>query len=398
VSDPLRELGSFVAEQQDRSLEQRAIVNEVVRRTIAERTRRRLPRRALMVLAPLAAALGVLLYLLLRPVNPPPALSTSQPTVLLAGSEDQAHAFPDGTTVLLAAGGEAQVTDVSADGGRVVLRNGRMLISVPPNRGSRWAFAAGNYLVEVKGTRFDLSWHDGSQTFDLEMFDGSVRVSGAGIEPRLVVAGQRLTLGGEKHATATASPSSPSVPRADETDEPHKQPSATPASGGASNGASTRGTPAERPSWQPLALEGKYSEAVRLAEEAGFDGVVARSSASELLLLGDACRFAGKTARAGEAYQSVRTRHAGTLEAKRAIFSLGVLAFPGKAAVPLFEQYLSEAPGGPLAPEALGRILEVRHRSGERDAAKKLATQYLAQHPKGAHARLAQSILDDAAP
>ena len=397
MTRPLRKLGRFVAEKQDRALDQHGVASEVVRRTLAAKSRRR-PRRALMALAPIAAVLGVILYFALRTVAPPDAaLATSQPTLLVAGSEDEAHAFPDGTTVLLAAGGEAQVTDVNADGGRIVLRNGRMRISVPPNRGSRWAFAAGDYLVEVKGTRFDLSWDDASRRFELEMFDGSVRVSGQGIEPRLVVAGQRLSLGGEKQATATSRPMPPPITTTEASAEPPKQPSASPSSG--TSGASSARTPqAERPSWQPLALEGKYGDAVKLAEDSGFDNVVGRSSASELLLLGDACRFAGKTALASEAYQAVRKQHAGSLEAKRALFSLGVLAFPGKGAVPFFEQYLSEAPGGPLAPEALGRILEVRNRAGERDTARKIAAQYLMQYPKGAHARLAQSILDDAAP
>lgn len=393
MSDPLRELGALVAKRQDRALEERAVVGEVVRRTLAARVEPRAARRprTVLLLAAALALVAVVLYIVIpKRLDPELALPAVTPSSLVATDEDRAHAFADGTTMLLSAGGRADITEVTADGGHVVLVQGNVRVSVPPNRGRRWAFVAGPYTVEVKGTRFDLAWAPATARFDLVMFDGSVRVSGPGADARLVVAGQSLTLLGSTVASAAPAtalaPVDPPPPRLEPSSSPSAQLSAP------------RSATVERASWQPLALEGKYAEAVKLAEDAGFDSVVAKSSASELLLLGDACRFAGRSARASEAYDAVRKRHAGGLEARRALFSLGVLAFPGKAAIPFFEQYLSEAPGGPLAPEALGRILEIRHRAGELDAAKKLAGQYLAQYPKGAHARLAQSILDDAAP
>ncbi len=394
MSDPLRKLGAVVAERQDRALEQRGVVGEVVRRTLAARKEKSARRPRVMLAAAMLVLIGILLYVVIPRGQDGDSAIAGAPSTLIAGGEDHAHAFADGTTLLLSAGSRAEIAEVSADGGRVQLVEGNVRVSVPPNQGRLWAFIAGPYTVEVKGTRFDLGWSPATARFDLVMFDGSVRVSGPGADSRLVVAGQSLTMQAStlasaaplSTATATATGAEPQVPHVD------------PSTPGSVQPPGVRSASADRASWQPRALEGKYAEAVKLAEDAGFDTVVAKSSASELLLLGDACRFAGRSARANEAYEAVRKRHAGGLEARRALFSLGVLAFPGKAAVPFFEQYLSEAPGGPLAPEALGRILEIRYRSGERDAAKKLATQYLAQHPQGAHARLAQSIIDDVAP
>lgn len=393
MSDPLRELGTLVAERQDRALEQQGVVGEVVRRTLAVRNEKSTRRRPRVMLAAAAMVLiGLVLYVVIPRGQDRDVAATAAPSTLVAAGEDHAHAFADGTTLLLSAGSRAEIAEVTRQGGRVELVEGNVRVSVPPNQGRRWAFIAGPYTVEVKGTRFDLGWSPSAGRFDLTMFDGSVRVSGPGADSRLVVAGQSLML--HESGVASAAPEATATATAADPPLPHVEPSAPPSM----QPPSARSASADRPSWQPLALEGKYAEAMKLAEDAGFDSVVAKSSASELLLLGDACRFAGRSARASEAYEAVRKRHAGGLEARRALFSLGVLAFPGKAAVPFFEQYLSEAPGGPLAPEALGRILEIRSRGGETDAAKKLATQYLAQYPKGAHARLAQSIIDDAEP
>ncbi|MFT3772482.1 MAG: hypothetical protein QM820_44375 [Minicystis sp.] len=60
-------------------------------------------------------------------------------------------------------------------------------------------------------------------------------------------------------------------------------------------------------------------------------------------------------------------------------------------AVRWFETYLSEEPGGALAEQALGRILELR--KGEGDAARAVAERYLARYPNGAHAALARSLI-----
>jgi hypothetical protein len=379
-----------VAERQDRRVER--LSEEVVRETLRrarsrpERSSRRWP----VLLAPAAVALALVFFVLLRastPSSPAPSdpAPPQVPSALSASIEDGVFLFEDGTSVLLAVGGEGQVLERSDLGGRVRLARGKMRISVPPDRGRRWEFLAGPYLVEVKGTRFDLGWEPETERFDLEMLDGSVRVSGGEVEPRLVVAGQKLVLGEGPRASPSPGPTNLPAP-VPTASLPHAQ-SARP-----STSASLP------PNWQAWALEGKYKQAVEAAEATGFESVLAKSSASELLLLGDACRLGGKPPRAVQAYTSVRERFADSLEAQRALFSLGAAAFPSASAAAFFEQYLAEAPGGALAPEALGRILELKSRSGDREAARAAATRYLARFPNGAHARLAKTILDEATP
>lgn len=392
MSEPLRELGRLVAEHQDETLLGPDLTGKVTSGLAKRRDRRaRAARARTLSLASLVAAALVLVVWIARREPVEPALAV--PEELNAPAAEMPYAFPDGTTVLVDAGGQAKVVRSDTRGGEVALERGRIRVSVPPERSSSWLFRSGPYQVDVKGTRFDMAWDPGARVLELEMFDGKVLVSGPGMAPLLVVAGQRVSLSDE--LPVAPRPSSAVV----DTPEPAPRASAAPPSAAtASVAPRTPAEPAERRGWQPLALEGSYVEAVEVAEAAGFASTLASSSASELLLLGDACRFAGKGARSREAYEAVRARHAGSKEAQRAIFSLGALTFPQAGAAASFEQYLAEAPDGPLAPEALGRILEIKSRGTDEVAARAAARRYLARFPNGGHAKLAQSLLDDAGP
>ena len=116
-----------------------------------------------------------------------------------------------------------------------------------------------------------------------------------------------------------------------------------------------------------------------------------------MLELGNTARLAGNPARASEAYLAARQRFAGSGTAASAAFQLGRIAFDGArdygAARRWFSAYLAEQPGGGLAQEALGRVMETEHRSGDRAAAQASARRYLARFPNGAHAALAQSLV-----
>jgi hypothetical protein len=127
------------------------------------------------------------------------------------------------------------------------------------------------------------------------------------------------------------------------------------------------------------------------AEAAGFSAEVARASASELLALSDTARFAGRPARAKEALLAMRRRFGarGSSAFLLGKISADQLRSPGEAAT-WFEIYLQEEPGGPLAEQALGRLLEIRKR--DTGAARLVAERYLARYPNGAYAALARSL------
>jgi hypothetical protein len=80
----------------------------------------------------------------------------------------------------------------------------------------------------------------------------------------------------------------------------------------------------------------------------------------------------------------------------RSAFLLGKLAADhlgaSGEAITWFQTYLAEEPSGGLAEQALGRVVELRHRSGDTAGAKKAAETYLARYPSGAYAALAKSL------
>ncbi len=116
-----------------------------------------------------------------------------------------------------------------------------------------------------------------------------------------------------------------------------------------------------------------------------------------LLQQADAERRAGRVAAARAALLDLRKRFASSASASQAAFDLGVLAFDLDGnftdAVRWFRRYLDEAPGGPLAREALGRIMEAQQRSGESAAAEASAARYLGRYPGGPHAALAKRLV-----
>jgi outer membrane protein assembly factor BamD (BamD/ComL family) len=77
-----------------------------------------------------------------------------------------------------------------------------------------------------------------------------------------------------------------------------------------------------------------------------------------------------------------------------AAFLLG-RASHGATAARWFETYLEEQPGGNLAREALGRLIEAYQASGSKEAAVRTARQYLKRYPTGPHAELARRAVGE---
>jgi hypothetical protein len=151
------------------------------------------------------------------------------------------------------------------------------------------------------------------------------------------------------------------------------------------------------PSWQSLSGQGRFADAYAVIALDGFEAAVSRAPVAELALLGDTARFAGKPADALTAYQALRSRGAGTAAAKQAAFSIARVHFDQRAAYAeaarWFRTYLAEQPGGPLARESEGRLMESLSRAGDRVGARKVAEGYLAKYPRGPHERVARQLL-----
>lgn len=399
-----------VAKEQDA-----ALANDAALQRVGERLRRadfaRAPGARLRWAPAVALAAVVLLVsgLVLRLAGgsrPVALLAPSGPVasggVVDATAGEQGCRFSDGSTLLAREGARVRLLESRPAGATLMIERGATSVFVQPRKDTDYRFEAGPFAVLVTGTRFDLSWDPGRERLELVMQSGAVELRGPGLGPgRTVVAGQSVVLEPERRALApTAAAPAPPLPDAPP-DAPRDEPSAAPTAPAPSASASERGpgpkasaAAEDAVSWRDLHRQGKYREAWELVSPT-FDALVGSASAGDLLQLADVARLAGKGGSATTALESLRKRFPRTPEAASAAFHLGRAAGAGQAAAGYFRAYLAEAPGGPFAREALGRLLESLHRSGDRAGAASVAKQYLASYPKGPHAELAGSYVSD---
>jgi transmembrane sensor len=294
--------------------------------------------------------------------------------------------FSDGTSVSMEAATRARVTETNALGATVVLEEGSLRVAVVHRPTTRWHVTAGPFTILVTGTKFDVRWSSAEATLTLDLHDGSVTVLGPSLGPagRRVFPGESLRVAvDEARATAPEEPPAGAAPFAASRDD------------GARIGTSASG--AGHVSWKQLAQGGRYADALAAAEAEGFDAVCRHASAADLVLLGDAARFAGSPKRAQQAHELVRARAPGTHEAAMSAFTLGRIAYDRRTyrdAARWFESYLREDPSGSLAREAAGRLIEAEKAAGDLAAARESASAYLAKYPAGPHAGLARTILN----
>ena len=413
LGERLQRLGREVAAEQDRVLAQDLSLGSVRARVLAQPLGR--PRRAKLwasvALVAAAAAVGVAGFGFTRPRAPLGATFGDHPLAVgewVSATEPGAphiH-FSDGSEVTLSPGSRARLATLDAVGAHLVLESGAADVRVTPNHGARYRVSLGPFAVDVTGTRFDVGFRPSDELFTLSLHEGKVVVSGCVLgEGRTILAGESLSAScraGHFEISALGSRALPSpLPEASPT---------PPADGNAAEAAEAdlgaepepghalgRDAAPAAPNWQSLSGRGRFVEAYALIELDGFEAAVSRAPVKELALLGDTARFAGKPSDALLAYQALRARGAGTAAAKQAAFSIARVHFDQRAAYAeaarWFRTYLTEQPGGPLAREAEGRLMESLSRAGDRAGARQVAEDYLAKYPHGPHQRVAGQLL-----
>jgi ferric-dicitrate binding protein FerR (iron transport regulator)/TolA-binding protein len=311
-------------------------------------------------------------------------------------------AFSDGTHLALAPRSRARIEAVDGNGARVVLERGALEASVRHREATRWSVDAGPYVVQVTGTEFSVAWDPESERFDLTLQEGSVVAFGPMLdEGRRVAKGEHLSafvgarrvdIVGEADQDAGVAPEHEVHP-ADQEHEHHEPSTHASAAVPEPRATASHGSAA----WRTLAREGSYREALREAEQVGFDAIVEGADAEDLALLADVARLGGAGGRAAAPLQALRRRYPHDPRAASAAFHLGRLAFDGRAAhaeaARWFATYLAEQPSGPFAREAAGRLIEARERAGNITGARDAARDYLARYPTGPHAGKARSLL-----
>ncbi|MEZ4223792.1 MAG: FecR domain-containing protein [Polyangiaceae bacterium] len=394
----LEALGRRISNGADEQLARRPVPPlelevENIRAGLMERQRRRRMLRRTWVALPVVAAAAAAVLLFFGSRSPAEVSFRVHESAGVVGSWVAAPAkesvsldFSEGSKILVEPGGRARVGQVSSNGARIILERGGLDARVVHRARTDWAVSAGPFSVQVTGTHFKADWDPKVETLRVELLEGNVVVRGACLDgDEFVVVGEPAVF--HCPSPVAAGPAAPPLPATDVAPMASRSPAASPERRApfASAAPATEG-------WEALARAGKYRPALAAAEAAGFDALASSASAPTLLLLGDTARYAGNPARAAQAYTRLRTANAGSEAAATAAFHLARLAPSPAEAERWLETYLRERPGGALAQEALGRLLETQYRRGGKTAAQGSAVRYLASYPNGAHAELARSI------
>jgi hypothetical protein len=144
---------------------------------------------------------------------------------------------------------------------------------------------------------------------------------------------------------------------------------------------------ASPPEWEKLAEAGDF-EAARAALESagGFEAVLVRASASELMTLVDIARASGSRERAVAALRRVMEAFRDAPEAPLAAWTLGNLldqAGDDTGATEAFALYRRLSPGGDFAEDALAHEVARAFARGDLELSARLVAQYENEFPNG---------------
>ncbi len=395
----LEQIGVRVAAAGDRALDATPGPDvDVVLAGVARlrgRARRRRAALAGAAVTALAVTLGLASWRMRGDAQP--GVVATQPSVgpRHAEREPLPLDFADGTRVVLAPGATTDVREVRSHGAQVALVRGTIDVHVVHTDATRWDVLAGDFDVTVTGTRFDATWDPERGELTVAMKEGTVRVSGPCV---------REELSAPSHKTFSCAPAATvpvTTPASPPTSAPlPSAPSGLPAprAAGASPVSPSRavGSEADKP---PLVVKAPVpAEGVQAGESDGPRA--SRTDApkgASTLDRADSARLAGDSRGARALYAQARAERPGTADAVKAAFLLGRLAEDAGdvgGAARWYDVVCREATTGPLAQDALGRMIELEQRQGHAATARALAERYLVAHPKGPHSSYARSVLD----
>ncbi|HEX2876710.1 MAG TPA: FecR domain-containing protein [Polyangiaceae bacterium] len=297
--------------------------------------------------------------------------------------------FDDGSSLRLEGESSARVQFVLEKGGLVHLDRGAVKLKVHHRDGSTWRVAAGPYEVEAIGTEFTVDWvASRDKPLRVSVTEGTVAVRGPAFRGTRFVSAHQMV---EVTSPEGAPSSEPVVAPAP---VPVSVDSLSPEVAAELPGETSSNSPhaVRERSWRELEDSGKYADSVKAAERKGLSGIYQAGAADDLLALARAARFAGRMDVARDALMACRARFAGSPQAAMSAFLLGRSA-NGAQAAQWFSAYLKEQPGGALAREALGRLIEAYQAAGDRVSSRSAAERYLKSYPDGPHATLAREAL-----
>lgn len=298
--------------------------------------------------------------------------------------------FAEGTEFILTPGTRSRLRAVDAAGARIAIEHGTASFQVTPSVDHRWQVDVGPFLVTVKGTVFSVSWDAASERFELTLRHGRVTVSGPVSGGEIALrAGQRLVVDLPQGETRI------SEPRADDADEVAPAPSERPAAPAMRPAAASK--PDGNRRWAAALAAGHLDQILAEAERAGVKTTLEKAASDDLLALADAARYRRRMELARDALLAERRRFPDSPRALDAAFLLGRVeeaSDRGLArALEWYDAYLTRAPGGTYASEALGRKMTLTNKLSGADRARPIAEEYLRRFPGGTYAGPARAFL-----
>jgi TolA-binding protein len=317
--------------------------------------------------------------------------------------------FSDGTRVVASPGTRLRVDALASRGARVLVEDGSASANVKHRDGSSWTFVAGPFDVHITGTAFTLAWDARKQEVDLTLREGAVEVeSPLGSTHVVVKAGQRfhasLVAGtmqlenadSERSGASASEPTLATTPPTAAAAPTHNQTK--------SRKQSTRGRAypdagsAElAESWTELVRRGAFDEVIDAANAAGVSQSLSSRSAMDVRALADAARYTHRNTLAARSLVRLRERFPGTQQSVAAAFLLGRTQESNgqvREATRAYTAYLSEAPDGEFAAEALAGKMRTVATLESPTAARPIALEYLRHYPNGVHVQTARHLVE----
>jgi hypothetical protein len=340
-------------------------------------------------------------------VGDPPVKAEEGHWVRTGANENTFIRFTGGTRFDFVEKTKARVVEVRTEKVTIDLEQGQLFAEVTPNQSTAWSVRAGPYVVTVRGTKFSVHWSDSRSELTVAVNRGKVLVRGPGIEE----AGVMLAAGRSLRAEATASRVTFEpirlASRALELETPSFL--EKPLSEGIPASAKNEIIPEKikeireadhqpleresRQSWRRLYKAKDFKGALDLAVQEGLTNLKKQLGEEDLWKLANAARYARENRVAKELLSTYRSRFSSTNRSRTAAFLLGKNALDTGTphdAKRWFEMYLAEAPQGPLAEEALGRLFDIYTRLGLTHQAEQAADTYLRKHDGGYFTKQAQ--------
>jgi ferric-dicitrate binding protein FerR (iron transport regulator) len=313
--------------------------------------------------------------------------------------------FSEGSRFTLSPGSRGRLRSVSRAGARFALDTGTATFRITPSRDHEWWVEAGPFAVSVRGTDFTVGWEPTSERFEIQLRHGRVAVSGPLVGDELILKpGQHLTVNLPKGETViTEAPASPV------TEAPTAAASAVaapvpelaapvPELAASYRDKSPTAPRSSGPSFREALANGEWDRILAEVERQGVDTSLRTLSSDDLFALADAARYRRRPDLARSALLAHRARFPGSARSLDALFLLGRAEELGAgtrgSAIDRYDEYLSRAPGGTYAAEALGRKMILLKETEGTESARNVAREYLRRFPNGSHATAARKLQD----